>query len=156
MLCQDDEVRLAFCQTADDHCAYGCLSATHQSHHVHWKVSVQKEKMWLQGNPNIQQLSSRIPESNGPSVSGFQMHIAYVLQHRDVFLGYYGTKRLRQQKWGVYKCKQKAMEYMCRKVTGGRDKANVTVVFGSAHGPPKKAPSQPLSSDCTKLFKAAL
>lgn len=94
--------------------------------------------MWLEGSPHIQQLSSRIPESNGASVDSFQTHIAYVLQHRNVFLNFHGSKRHRQHNWGVYIRKQKAVEHMCKKVTGGRDKAEVTVAFGSARGPHMK------------------
>lgn len=99
---------------------------------------MQKEEKWLGQNPHIQQMNSGIPQSNGPSVIGFQMHIAYLLWRRDVLFGYYGTKRLRQQKWGVYIQKQRALEYICKKVTGGHDKANVTVAFGSARGPHMK------------------
>ena len=105
--------------------------------HAHWELPVQKERMWLGQNPHIQMLCSRTPQSNGPSVSGFWLHIAYVLIFRDILLGYYGTKRLRQQKWGVYIRKQRAVEFIC-KVTGGRDKASVTVAFGSARGPHMK------------------
>ena len=99
---------------------------------------MQKERMWLGQNPHIQMLCSSTPQSNGPSVSGFRLHIAYVLIFRDILLGHYGTKRLRQQKWGVYIRKQRAVEFMCKKVTGGRDKASVTVAFGSARGPHMK------------------
>lgn len=84
------------------------------------------------------QLASNIPESNSPTTNAFQTHIAYVLQHRDTFLDFYGSRRHRQQRWGVYIKKQKAVEYMCNKVTNGRDKADVTVAFGSARGPHMK------------------
>ena len=100
---------------------------------------MQKEKVWLQANPHTQQLSSRIPESNGPSVTGFSdAHCLRAAAPRPGFSWYGGTKTLRQQKWGVYIRKQRAVEHMCRKLTGGHDKANVTVAFGSAGGPHMK------------------
>ena len=137
MLCQY-VVPIICCAKGTNYCADSCLSVAPQLHHAQWELCVQKERMWLRQNPAIQMLSSRIPQSNGPSVSGFQLHIAYVLMFRDLFLGYYGTKKLRQQKWGVYIRKQRAVEYMCKKVTGGRPKADVTVAFGSARGPHMK------------------
>lgn len=96
---------------------------------------LQKEKMWLEQEPHIRQLQSNIPESTGPTANAFQTHVLYVLRHRDTFLGFHGSKRHRQQRWGVYIKKQRAVQYMCNKVTGGRVKAEVTVAFGSARGP---------------------
>lgn len=94
--------------------------------------------MWLGAAPGMSRLMSEVPESSTPSVVAFQSHVAYVLKHRDKFLGFFGSKRHRQQKWGVYIKKQKAIDYMCKKVTGGRAKTEVTVAFGSARGPHMK------------------
>ena len=94
--------------------------------------------MWLAKAAGMTRLMTEVPESNGPSVQAFQNHVAYVLQHRDTLLGFFGSKRHRQQKWGVYIRTQKAIQYMCKKITGGRDKTEVTVAFGSARGPHMK------------------
>lgn len=99
---------------------------------------VQKEGMWLATTPGMSRLMSEVPESNTPNTAVFQTHMAYVLRYRDTFLSFFGSKRHRQQKWAVYIKKQKAVEYMCKRVTGGRDSADVTVAFGSARGPHMK------------------
>ncbi len=83
-------------------------------------------------------LMSRVPESCGPSTTAFVDHVRYLLRHRERLLEFFGSKRHRQQRWGVYIRKQQAVEHMCAKVTGGRSREEVVVAFGAARGPHMK------------------
>lgn len=108
--------------------------------------------MWLATTPGMSKLVSEVPESNTSDVTAFQCHVAYVLQHQQTLLGFFGSKRHRQQKWAIYIKKQKAVEYMCKKVTAGHGKTDVTVAFGSARGPHMKG----ISPAPVKLLHKAL
>jgi len=90
------------------------------------------------------------PTPRVSALEAYKIHLRYVLQHLPLMLGFYGRHKTRQWRWKAQIYRAKALDQVCRRVTG-RQPATTLVGFGAAGfvGPgPVKAFKRRLRQHC--------
>jgi hypothetical protein len=96
-------------------------------HMAGYHLRTRKTSVW-EKRVEIDEYNRGVPAGRTSRLAEYTERVCYVLKHIESVMSFYTARRFRSLSWNTYIKKQRAIDQLCRLITGGRD--DTVVAFG--------------------------